>query len=582
MKTLLWKIVCLLTALGVELLPAFAQDPCVRYPQGSIVTEPENLYSTNGVLQVDFTYQTSVNAYGQTLYCFVNSDGAQSPTLHANPGDTLILTLTNLVPEQPDKSGRMADMPEMELSKAGAAGCGAMNMTASSVNVHYHGTNTPPICHQDEVIRTIINSGETFRYELHIPKKEPPGLYWYHPHIHGIATAAVQGGASGAIIVEGIENVNPEVAGLPQRVLVVRDNPPVNPPPKQGRRRERPMGSEGTSDLSINYIPVGGPAFIPAVLSMKPNEKQFWRVVNAAAVTILDLQLKYDGENQPLELIGLDGVPIGSQEGSGKGQSLVRMHLLIPPAGRAEFIVTGPAAETRKALLMTHYVFTGPGGDSDPTRPLFTITTSDTGAAPSDVTRVPAVSGPPPAERFAGLANARATATRKLYFSENDSYFFITVDGQRPRPYHMDDPPAIVTTQGSVEEWTIENHSNENHEFHIHQIHFLLVQRNGVPVSAEDQQILDTVNIPFWSGTGPYPSVTVRMDFRGPDVGDFVYHCHILDHEDGGMMAIIRVLPKDNGSAAKNSKAPGTIAVSRDAAVPRRERVSAPGKGPAD
>ena len=112
---------------------------------------------------------------------FVNSDGAQSPTLHLNPGDTLVLTLTNLVPEQPGKHGHMADMPDMEISKAGAGGCGAMNMTASSVNVHYHGTNTPPICHQDEVIRTIINSGETFRYELHIPKNEPPGLEWYHP-----------------------------------------------------------------------------------------------------------------------------------------------------------------------------------------------------------------------------------------------------------------------------------------------------------------------------------------------------------------------------------------------------------------
>jgi FtsP/CotA-like multicopper oxidase with cupredoxin domain len=568
------KIFCALTALGLELLPASAQDPCVRYPQGSIVAEPENLYSTNGVLQVDFTYQTSENAYGQTLYCFVNSDGAQSPTLHVNPGDTLVLTLTNLVPEQPGKPGRMADMPEMELSKAGAGGCGALNMTASSVNIHYHGTNTPPICHQDEVIRTIINSHETFRYEVHFPRNEPPGLYWDHPHIHGIATAAVQGGASGAIIVEGIENVNPKVAGLPQRVLMVRDNPPVNPPPKHrglGRRMgDRPLDIEPATDLSVNYIPVGGPAYIPAVLSMKPNEKQFWRVVNSAAVTILDLELRYDNEDQPFEVIALDGVPIGSQEGSGKGQSLIPTHLLIPPAGRAEFIVTGPSDQVKKALFLTHKVYTGPGGDSDPTRPLFTITTSQAGAARSDVTMVPAVSGPPPEERFAGLANAKVATTRRLYFSENDTYFFITVEGQRPKPYHMDDPPAIVTTQGSVEEWKIENRSNENHEFHMHQIHFLLVARNGVPVSADDRQILDTVNIPFWSGTGPYPSVTVRMDFRGPDIGDFVYHCHILDHEDGGMMAIIRVLPQDNGSASRSSKPKGPVEASRGAAARTR------------
>lgn len=60
----------------------------------------------------------------------------------------------------------------------------------------------------------------------------------------------------------------------------------------------------------------------------------------------------------------------------------------------------------------------------------------------------------------------------------------------------------------------------------------------------------DTIQVPYWTGSGPYPSVTVRMDFRGPDVGDFVYHCHILGHEDGGMMAIIRVLPKQNALLA--------------------------------
>ena len=52
------------------------------------------------------------------------------------------------------------------------------------------------------------------------------------------------------------------------------------------------------------------------------------------------------------------------------------------------------------------------------------------------------------------------------------------------------------------------------------------------------------MNVPYWSGKGPYPSVTLLMDFRGPITGDFVYHCHILNHEDQGMMAIIRVLPK--------------------------------------
>jgi FtsP/CotA-like multicopper oxidase with cupredoxin domain len=71
-----------------------------------------------------------------------------------------------------------------------------------------------------------------------------------------------------------------------------------------------------------------------------------------------------------------------------------------------------------------------------------------------------------------------------------------------------------------------------------------LLEQDGIPVPTAARQMLDTIQVPYWSGTGPYPSVTLRIDFRGPDVGDFVYHCHILNHEDNGMMAIIRVKPR--------------------------------------
>jgi FtsP/CotA-like multicopper oxidase with cupredoxin domain len=79
------------------------------------------------------------------------------------------------------------------------------------------------------------------------------------------------------------------------------------------------------------------------------------------------------------------------------------------------------------------------------------------------------------------------------------------------------------------------------HEFHIHQIHFQVRAINKTPVPLAQRQFRDTFQVPYWTGTGPYPSVTLRMDFRGAVVGDFVYHCHILDHEDNGMMAIVRV-----------------------------------------
>jgi len=130
---------------------------------------------------------------------------------------------------------------------------------------------------------------------------------------------------------------------------------------------------------------------------------------------------------------------------------------------------------------------------------------------------------------------------RTLYFSEASFMYFITVDGQDPVAFNPDNPPAITTTQGSVEEWTIQNRAPEVHDFHIHQIHFLLTAVNGVPIPKKKQQFYDTYQVPYWIGGGDYPSITVLMDFRGATVGDFVYHCHILKHEDGGMMAIIRV-----------------------------------------
>ncbi len=279
-------------------------------------------------------------------------------------------------------------------------------------------------------------------------------------------------------------------------MIVVRDNPPTNPPP-------RPLDSDPSADLSVNYIPVGGPAFIPAKFGMKPGEKQFWRVLNSSAVTILDLELQFDSVPQPLEVVALDGVALGSQDGAGRGTSRVFSHLLVPTAGRAEFIVTGPARGVAVARLVTRAVDTGPAGDPDPLRPLLVIKPPPAGDNSAVARRLPAVSGLPPAPRFAGLGAAKPAKSRNLFFSEDDTFFYITVAGQTTKPYSTDDPPAIVTTQGSTEDWKVENRTEENHEFHIHQIHFKLLARNGKTLAAEDQEILDTVDVPYWSGTGP-------------------------------------------------------------------------------
>ncbi|MGA9511530.1 MAG: multicopper oxidase domain-containing protein [Candidatus Sulfotelmatobacter sp.] len=525
------------------LFVAAEHNPCPRFPVGSTVSEPENLFSHNGLLRVNFSYQTGTDEYGNTTYCFINEDGAESPTLHLSPGDTLILTVTNLLPPPSTSSMSMT-------TPADSTVCGSPVMNTSSVNLHYHGTNTSPMCGADDVIHTLIDPGQTFTYTIAFPSDEPPGLYWYHPHVHGLSESAVQGGATGAIVIDGIERIQPAVSGLPERILLIRDYPA---PP------DSTDPDEPGYNLSLNYIPVPFPKYPPAVIRLKPWAKEFWRVGNLSADTIIDVQVQYDGKPQTLQIVGLDGVPTGSQDGSRRGRLIPVKHLRIPTASRAEFIVTAPGTHVKKAVLLTRDVDTGPDGDTDPLRPLATLQSNR--AAPDSQFVIPAASGPGWLQRFEGLMEEKPTARRLLYFSEDNasSKFYITVEGAKPTLFSPDNPPAIVTTQGSVEDWTIQNRSLENHEFHIHQIHYLLLERNGIPVPPEQQQFLDTVDIPFWKRKGPYPSVTVRMDFRGRDVGDFVYHCHILEHEDDGMMAIIRVLPQ-----------------SSSAALPRRENVLSP------
>src|ERR1700716_3917831 len=215
-------------------------SPCPRFKAGSVVHNPRALFSSNGVLAVRFSYQHTFDNDGTELLCFMTPDGLENPTLHVKPGDHLIITVTNNTQSTP-AFGPLLKPPN----------CGNPQPTKSSINIHYHGTATSPACHQDNSIKTVINSGETFQYNVAFPLDHPAGLYWYHPHLDPFAEGTVQGGASGAIIVEGIEGLQPAVSGLRERVLAVRDQPvPGNP---------KPIGNIPSFDLTVNYVPITSP-----------------------------------------------------------------------------------------------------------------------------------------------------------------------------------------------------------------------------------------------------------------------------------------------------------------------------------
>jgi FtsP/CotA-like multicopper oxidase with cupredoxin domain len=550
-------------------------NSCPRPSPGAAVPEPEDLRSHNGALEVDLTVRNFTEPDGTKRFCYFDANGNQSPTLRLNPGDLLILNLKN---DLTDPSAAAPDASNIHNHSATGTSdpCDRNTMSLTSTNLHFHGLTVPAVCHQDDVLRTSVQPGDPpFQYKFRIPADEPPGLYWYHPHIHGFSKPQVLGGASGAMIIEGIERANKEVAGLPERVLVIRDQDLLNPnaPPAKSEPvvpkfmvdQDGDSANNGTGfgkpakDLSINFVPVPYPDYPPAAIQMQPQERQFWRVLNASAITYLNLAILYKHAPQQLGVVALDGVPLNANGTTGDFVSW-QNHIGIPPGGRAEFIITGPPAGV-PGLLVTRTVDTGVGGENDPNRILATITATPDASEPRSILASSPTPLPSPTQSW--LGNVTPARTRKLYFSEtlldpNDpnsaTTFYLTVDGQEPKVF---DPtsgvPDIVVKQGEVEDWIIENRSTELHAFHIHQLHFMLVAWNGVAVN--EPYLRDTINVPYHSAADlQYPSVRLRMDFRDPNtIGTFVYHCHLLEHEDGGMMGLIRVDPADSAQAPGKS-----------------------------
>jgi FtsP/CotA-like multicopper oxidase with cupredoxin domain len=528
--------------------------------------EPPERSSQNGLLTVFLTIRSSPDADGNMRYCYVDEHGDQAPTLRVKPGDTLSITLKNEIStkEAAALSAHGANHGSGRTAQGGSHDpCAGGPMTAASTNLHFHGLSIPPVCHQDETLKTAIEPGDPpFEYRVKIPKTQPPGLYWYHPHVHGFSEEQILGGASGALIVEGMESAVPRVAGLPERVFVIRDE---NMPSASPSDKADPM--RPTKQLSINSIPVPYPNYPTAIIKMKPGERQFWRVLNASADTYLDLSVEFAGKRQPLNIVALDGVPLHFGQSGSATYAPDRADVFLPPAARAEFIVTGPG-EGISARLVTGYVYRGGSDDEKPAihgsadppglrigqddvdsrRPLASIVAQ---AGPASASRVRNNAATVEAPDLP-LSAIPASRKRKLYFSErlvdpNDpksaTLFFITEDGHSPVMFSPDNPePTITVHQPAVEEWTIENRSREAHTFHIHQMHFIVVGAKGT--RWEEPTLRDTIDVPGWSGFGAYPSATIRLDFRDPAIaGTIPFHCHILQHLDGGMMGTVRVEP---------------------------------------
>ncbi|HEX9485547.1 MAG TPA: multicopper oxidase family protein [Gemmatimonadales bacterium] len=369
-----------------------------------------------------------------------------------------------------------------------------VNALDETTNLHMHGLAVSPLGSSDDVFLHIA-PGQAQDYEIRIPATHPPGLYWYHPHPHGRSDDQVRNGMSGALIVEGLLDPFPELRDLPEHVLLLKDAQIGD-----GKVVHREIGDDAVRTVNGMLNPT---------ITLRPGETQLWRIGNVGA------DLYY--------LLTLDGHRFFevARDGHRLARLVPKRQLLLEPGAREEVLVQAAGPGTYQ--LRTAAFNTGPQGNHYPAAVLATVRVE--GAA------VPPLTLP---KRLLPVADLRRRIThrRTIVFSESadgDKFF---VDGRTFDPSRLDTRVKL----GAIEAWTIRNESGELHDFHIHQTHFQMTEVNGVPQRFDGYR--DIVNVPV------HGEVKVIIPFTDPAiVGRFVYHCHLLSHEDKGMMATIEVMP---------------------------------------
>jgi suppressor of ftsI len=449
---------------------------------------------------------TLIAAYDgdQEHNAFFFAGRAVSPTIRVLPGAVINVTYINNLPVH---SGEQC----------------ALGPCLDRSNLHFHGLHVSPDKPQDDVLTMMSTPGQRLNYRVEIPSYAAPGLYWYHTHPHGESARQALDGMSGAIVIEGIDRYYPELRQMRERVLVLRerDIENVTPDLRSGLLQRIGFSSErcgtSTEQQPERIFTLNGE--IRPQVPIQPGERQFWRIVNASPDRYTDLQVN----GQQLEILALDGMPLAYHDRN--RPSLKVDHILLAPAARVEAIVTGPALGTH-STLSTRCLDTGPDGNLTPAMILADLVTGPLAGEPSH--KVPSTSGDPVYWEFSRRRIDRVESSPPdftVVFTEDRDGFYIN-----GRKFSMDDKPLIKVRIGSLRHWRIVNATRELHPFHIHQVHFLAYKVNDA--RSDRPEWLDTLNVPY-GGT-----VDLVMDFTDPIIrGMSVFHCHLLNHEDKGMMA---------------------------------------------
>ena len=448
------------------------------------LVQPQELRSHDGVLAISLTAATARARIGTRQAVVHTYNGTlPGPTLRVRSGDTVKVAMTNSL-----------DTP---------------------TNMHVHGLHVSPEANGDNPFVS-IEPGQSFSYEFVLPDDHPPGTYWYHPHRHGHVADQLASGLYGAIIVED----EVPIPATRERTLVVSDiSLDDSGRPAAASHPERMMGREGDTVMVNGQVR-------PRVVA-SPGERERWRIVNACPSRFLRLSL----DGQDIRLLGRD---VGRLT-----RPLDISEVVLAPGNRVELLV-----DTREgnSTLVAAPVDRGamPGMMRAP-RQRDTVSDHSLELLSLEVGGAPVAElGPVPAGPAGRDLRLEPVATRRTVefamgmggigrtrdgMRGNGSMMSFTIDGKVFDPDRTD----ISVRAGTVEEWTLVNNSPMDHPMHLHV--WPLQVLDGPDDEPPTWQ--DVVNIPAFG------QVAVRVAFDDV-VGRTVYHCHVLDHEDLGMMGTIQ------------------------------------------
>lgn len=379
--------------------------------------------------------------------------------------------------------------PTLRVRPGDSIGIDLHNQLDEATNLHTHGLLVSPSGSADNVFVS-IPPGERRRYEYQLPADHPIGTYWYHPHLHGSVARQTAAGLVGAIVVEP-ENGAMAFGATVERTLVLNDPVPFD----IGRSHMVEMHGRAGGEVAVNGV--AAPRF-----GVAKGGRELWRVINASA----SRRLPFGIDGVAVDVIGLDGHLLESRR-TVEG-------VVLSPGERADVVVTIP---DRDEVSIFADVDGGPLAVAIPTSSVDDSVDSRSVEAETTARRLGAGD-------VTGHRTLRFGAERGGMMSGGLEF---TIDGRTFDPDRVD----IATTIGEIEEWTIMNETAIDHPFHLHVWPFQ-------PIDGPDAgSWKDTINVAGGE------SVTIRIAFSERP-GRSVFHCHVLDHEDLGMMGVIEVAPR--------------------------------------